>query len=312
MADRPSRTSVWAAAARAVGEREPAPCAPNPDWLAEKLIGADEVALLGDHPLGPALSEPYAEAIKIPEVLGGVRLLMARTRFIDSRLEAAASDGLEQLVLMGAGFDSRAYRLAALLQNAKIFEVDRPATQDVKRQRVREAIGEPPANLTYVPVDFREGTLDAALLHAGYAHQHRTFFIWEGVTMYLPADAVHETLRWVAGSAARGSSVVFDYTYDGVIQAGKKIDVDKLPERMKQALERFRRLTAGEPWIFGLPDRDEQGFLHGLGLELRKVMGMNSAEAIERYLTRSDGSIVGSVPPTEQQTYLILEAGVPG
>ena len=90
-----------------------------------------------------------------------------------------------------------------------------------------------------------------------------------------------------------------------------KVDLDKVPEAAKQALLRFRRLTAGEPWIFGLPDKDERGFLSSLGLELRKVMGMNSAEAVEKYLTRADGSIFGLMPATEQQGYLILEAAVP-
>jgi hypothetical protein len=88
------------------------------------------------------------------------------------------------------------------------------------------------------------------------------------------------------------------------------IDLEKLPEMAKQAVLRFRRLTAGEPWIFGLPDKGEEEFLRGVGLTPRKVLGMNSAESVEKYLTRQDGTIFASFPATEQQGYFILEAEV--
>jgi hypothetical protein len=75
-------------------------------------------------------------------------------------------------------------------------------------------------------------------------------------------------------------------------------------------MARFRSLTAGEPWLFGIPDRSEREFLNSVGMELRHVMGMNSREAVEKYLTRTDGSILGGWPATEQQAYFILEASV--
>src|SRR5262245_45229158 len=313
----PSRTSIWAAAARVLGAREPDPSVRNPDWLAEKLLGPEELALLGDHPLVAALTEPYADVIKKPEVFGAARILMPRTRFIDDRLSAAIHDGVAQLVILGAGFDSRAYRFADLLHDVRVFEVDHPDTQERKMRRVTEALGELPRHVTYLPVDFKTDSLRDALARAGYRSDRKTFAIWEGVTMYLPGDAVRDVLRWFAGNAAPGSTIIFDYTYDTVIRLFDSIDLETLDENAKQSLMRFRRLTAGEPWLFGLPDKGEQQFLRELGLELRKVMGMHSAEAIETYLTRADGSIVGASPifgsrPIERQGYLILEAGVPG
>ena len=177
-------------------------------------------------------------------------------------------------------------------------------------RRVREALGQPPANLTYVPVDFRHDKLGDALSNAGYRSDQKSFFIWEGVTMYLPEEAVKETLRWVAGNSAPGSAIVFDYTYETMIRMMGNIDLEKLPEMAKQAVLRFRRLTAGEPWIFGLPDKGEEEFLRGVGLTPRKVLGMNSAESVEKYLTRQDGTIFATFPATEQQGYFILEAEV--
>jgi methyltransferase (TIGR00027 family) len=246
------------------------------------------------------------------EAMTAARTLIPRTRFIDSRLQAAIRNGIGQLVILGAGFDSRGYRFADALQNVRVFEVDQPDTQNLKIRRVREAIGGAPANLSYIPIDFRHERLGDVLERAGYRKDQRTFFIWEGVTMYLPAEAVRETLQWIASNSAAESSIVFDYTYEAAIRMFATIDLDKVPEAARAIVQRFLRLTAGEPWIFGLPDRSEKEYLSGLGLELRKVMGMNSAEAVESYLTRADGSIFGLTPATEQQGYLILEAAVPG
>jgi len=299
------------AAARAIGAREPDSKIRNPDWLAERLVGPDELALLGDSPLVKAFSLPYEEAAKDLEVVGAVRTLLPRTHFIDARLEMAVQDGATQVVVLGAGFDSRAYRFVELLKGAGVFEVDQPGTQELKIRRVRDAIGEAPPNLTYVPVDFRQDSLGDALRNAGYRTDAKTFFIWEGVTMYLPEQAVLETLAWVARHSAPGSAVVFDYTYQSATKMMSNIDLEKLPDIAKQAVQRFRRLTAGEPWIFGLPDKGEEEFLRSLGLKVRKILGTNSAEAVEKYLRREDGTILGMFPATEQQGYLILEAEVP-
>lgn len=307
----PSRTAIWAAAARAIGAREPDPHVRNRDGLAERLIGPDELAILGDHPLVAALNQPTSASIINVAVLAPARLLITRTHFIDDMLESSIRDGVEQIVILGAGFDSRAYRFSELLQRARVFEVDRPDTQQTKIRRVRESVGEPPANLCYVPIDFRSQSLDEVLGSAGYRSDQRTFFIWEGVTMYLPDDAVRSTLRWIRDNAPPGSSIVFDYTYQSLVEMFGKVDVDSLPERMREGIMRFRSLTANEPWVFGLPDQGEKDFLNNLGWEVRHIMGMNSNEAVEKYLTRSNGSIFGFFPATPQQGYLILEAGLP-
>lgn len=306
-----SRTSVWVAVWRAFGAREPDESVRNPDGLAERLIGPDELALMPDDPVVEALRHPYENASQNPEVMAGPRMLTVRTRFIDERLESAITEGTGQVVILGAGFDTRAYRLRHLLQGVRVFEVDHPATQAVKIRRAREALGEAPENLSWVAVDFRQNDLGQKLMSAGYRPEEKSYFIWEGCTMYLPEDAVRGTLESIVGSATPGSGIVFDYAYEMFVRLLANPDAIPLPPQIKQALGRMRDRLGGEQWIFGIPAGNERDYLASVGLELRTVMGLNSTEAVETYLTRKDGSIVGVLPASPQQGYLILEAVVP-
>jgi methyltransferase (TIGR00027 family) len=148
-----SRTSLYVAAARAVGAREPDPSARNPDYLAEQLVG-DPSEFDVDHPAIRALGLDCDVAMQDPEVVTIGRMMTVRTRFLDEAMERAIGAGTTQVLILGAGFDSRAYRCRELLAGANVFEVDRPATQALKRQRVDGLPGGPPANLTYyVPID---------------------------------------------------------------------------------------------------------------------------------------------------------------
>jgi methyltransferase (TIGR00027 family) len=243
-------------------------------------------------------------------------MMIIRTRFIEERLGAAIRDGVSQVVILGAGFDTRAYRLTELLKTARVLEVDQPSTQEYKKRRIREAGIEIPSNLTYVPIDFRHDKLGEVLAAAGYDPSQRTFFIWEGVTMYLPEEAVEETLRWVAAQAP-GSTIIFDFVGAMVIKFMSTADLSMFPEAAKKAIERLRRLTAGEPWIFGIPDPGEREFLGKLGLELRETLPLGGPESLRRYLTRSDGTPYIPIPPPQQQYqaqrggYSLAEAVVP-
>src|SRR5689334_11027033 len=143
----PSRTSIMVAAGRAIGAREPDPSVRNPDSMAEIFLGPEVRALQIDHPALQALDKDYEEAMKDLEVVGTVRMMMIRTRFIEERLEHAIRNGATQVVILGAGFDTRAYRLLHLLKNVRVFEVDRPVTQALKRRRAAEVAGGIPANL---------------------------------------------------------------------------------------------------------------------------------------------------------------------
>lgn len=310
---KPSRTSIYVAAARALGAREPDPAVRNPDFLAARLLG-DPAALDVDLPVVQALAKTYEEAIADPEVLGTVTMMIVRTRYIEDALRRAIQGGATQVVILGAGFDTRAYRLRDLLANVRVFEVDRPRTQEIKKQRIAAVVGAPPPNLTYVPVDFQHESLAEVLARHGYDPARKTFLIWEGVTMYLPAEAARSTLRFL-GSRAPGSTVVFDYVNQGLIDMIARIDMATVPEIARGFVQRFLNLTRDEPWIFGLPDDAEREFLRPFGLEVLELLPLNGAELVKRYLTRADGTTVGNIPreapPNAGVIYRIIEATVP-
>jgi len=287
-----SRTSIYTAAGRAIGAREPDPSVRNPDYLAEKLIG-DPSALNITHASVKALSLSYDEAMKDVEVVSTVRMMLVRTRFIDEALERAVAGGAAHVVILGAGFDSHAYRCQELLTNVRVFEVDRPATQELKQERVREALGGPPANLTYVPIDIQHEDLADVLRRHGHDQSLRTFFIMEGVTMYVPEEGLRATLRYVAGHPA-GSAIVFDFMYRPMVDMLRNIDWAKVPDSFKPYVQRFLDLIKDEPWVFGMPVGAEKTFLNECGLELREAMTIGGPESIARYATKADGTQIGA------------------
>ena len=210
-----SKTAIWVAAARAVGVQEPDPTVRNPDHLAEALLG-DPSQLELDHPVVDALSSRYEDAMRDMEIAGFVRAMTERTRFIDEALERAIGAGATQVLIPGAGFDSHAYRSRELLAPARVFEVDRPAMLAFKRSRVGAALGGPPANVTYVPIDLEREAMPMALARHGYDTSQRTFVIMEGLTMYVPEEALRATFRFVA-SHTPGSSVVFHFATPAMV-----------------------------------------------------------------------------------------------
>ena len=140
-----------------------------------------------------------------------MRIFIAvRTRFAEDALAAAVKRGVRQLVVLGAGLDTYAYR-GACRDRLRIFEVDHPATQAWKRQRLADAAIPLPTGLTFAPIDFERETLAGGLAAAGFNPAEQTFFTWLGVVPYLTEEAVWSTLAFIA-SLPNGAHVVFDYS----------------------------------------------------------------------------------------------------
>ena len=196
---------------------------------------------------------------------------VARTRLIDDTLAAALADGITQLVLLGAGFDSRAWRLPALEQ-ARVIEVDRPETQQAKVAALRRA-GRPLDRARFAPVDFEHDDLAAAVRAAGLDQGQPAVFVWEGVTNYLTAGAVDRTLGVIRELAAPGSLLLFTYVHQGVIDGSAHF-----PEAGRWTRSVAR---AGEPWTFGLVPGALPGYLAARGFTLR--WDVSTAEAGDRY-----------------------------
>jgi len=177
---------------------------------------------------------------------------VVRTRYIDDYLQACISDGVEQVVILGAGNDSRAYRFKAL-EGIKVFEVDHAPTQKRKMANVKRLFGDPPRWVTYVPIDFEKENLAEKLLASGYKRDSLTLFIWEGVTMYLTAEAVDRTLSFVAENSGRGSSIIFNYFHRSVVDGTCRL-------RWAKKLRR-RCQMVGEPLTFGIEAESIEEFL---------------------------------------------------
>jgi methyltransferase (TIGR00027 family) len=190
------------------------------DFAADQLYTPEEHAqfdanlaasLSGYAPEVAAVTSDPAKALAwvMQSMHGPVTL--SRSRFTEDRLEEAVRQGVEQYVILGAGFDTFAFREPDLMARLQVFEVDHPVTQAMKRQRIDMAGWEIPARLHFVPVDFARDSLTDALMNAGYDAQKLSFWSWLGVTYYLTREVIFDTLTAIARIAAGGSSLVFDY-----------------------------------------------------------------------------------------------------
>jgi methyltransferase (TIGR00027 family) len=193
-------------------------------------------------------------------------MVAARCEFLDQAMIDHAHGGA-QVVILGAGFDTRAYGLLED-RDVTIFEVDQPGTQAVKRAAIEKA-GLDASQVTFVSCDFnRQGWLDALVEH-GFDLEKRTFILWEAVTMYLEAHAIESTLRSVA-TLPPESRIAFDF-----------VSREWLEDTFAGKMARWAvRATYGEAFIFGFPvtpDRPEGvgNYLeeHGLALESSASFG---------------------------------------
>src|SRR5262245_15466220 len=191
--------------------------------------------------------------------------VVVRTRYIDDLLGAALRRGMDQVVIFGAGFDCRAYRIRGI-ERTRVFEVDHPLTQGHKQAVMRRRLGALPPHVAMIAIDFNTHTLDTVLPNAGYRREAQTFFICEGVTHYLSAAAVDTLLRYVARNAAVGSQMVLTYIHRAALGgSGERF------AGAAQTLAAVRR--AGEPYTFGFDPAELPQFLAARGLSLIEDVG---------------------------------------
>jgi methyltransferase (TIGR00027 family) len=183
---------------------------------------------------------------------------IARTKLIDDAWQHALREDIRQIVILGAGFDCRAYRLAAS-SRATVFEVDHPATQALKMERLARILPETPANVHFAAIDFDRQSLPDVLAANGFDQKAPSLFLWEGVTHYLSKEAVDAVLRFVGACAPR-SRIAFTYVHSGVLDGSVEF----------LGGERIRRDVAElcEPWKFGFDPADLPTYLRRRHLEL--------------------------------------------
>lgn len=265
----PSRTAETTTLVRSGETMKPAGVRLFSDPYAIRFISPELLAWFAAHP------KELQEIIREEErrFPGMNSAIVARTRYIDDVIDKCLDNGLEQLVIMGAGFDARAHRIPGLCTGIRVFELDRPDTQAVKQSRVREIFGHPAGNVNYVPADFRTNDWQDELVHHGYDPAKRSLFILEGLCMYLPPETVDTILGFVKNHAGPASSIVFDYPDLSLVD---DTDDSTIARNFRNRVEQL-----GEPLRFGIAAGSAGAFLKKRGFG--SVTILSPADANNRY-----------------------------
>lgn len=202
---RPSNTAEEVALIRIVESKKPKSERICYDPLAIRFISSETLKLLHN-------PEKAQEMKKEKDVLfrGVANSIAARVRYFDDFVLKSLNDSFQQLVILGAGYDTRAYRMEGI-EKVKVFEVDHPSTQKVKIEKIKEIFGSTPHNVKYVPVDFETETMTRKLLDSGYDISKKTLFILEGLIYYIPPDAIDDILSFIQKNSGKRSTILFDY-----------------------------------------------------------------------------------------------------
>ena len=222
-------------------------------------------------PIAPLLAGPVAldrrtDALRLHVVL--------RTRFAEDRLRAAVERGVEQFVVLGAGFETFAYRQPLWTKSLRIFEVDQTATQTAKRERLAQAGLPIPPNLRFVSLDLTAGPLVSGLTAHGFEPSRAAFFSWLGVTMYLPRPSVDAVFRAIAGCAP-GSEVAFSFA----------------PARAAATSAQLRSAAAGERWQTFMQPAELGTTLSAFGFSAVEFLTPERAARAYGLDARSDGLV---------------------
>jgi methyltransferase (TIGR00027 family) len=261
--DQPSATAMTAAFCRALAAEDEREEIKGPDYLAGLFLTEE-----GRKPLHSYASRQWAIHNLVTSPLYGY--FIARTAFIDGILRKSLSEETPQIVLLGAGYDTRAYRFRESLGKTRIFELDTSATQKRKRDALRGAKIDIPQQVSFVSINFEVENLEDVLGKAGFDNTAKTLFIWEGVTYNLAEDIVKHILRFVKTHSPRGSTICFDYL-----------------------TERLDSVNAAEPFQFWIGSHDLVQLLAELGFDI--VEHVDSREMGKRFLTLHDGSLAERV-----------------
>lgn len=277
---RSSATAQWTALVRAL-ELERAP--------AERIV-SDQYARLFLTPGYRGLYEslrrgaPLVHLIERRELAGIATFVLLRHRFIDQHLHQSLTEGAEQVVVLGAGYDSRAYRFADELHGRPVHEVD---LAPLSRRKAAIVASHPETfggnRIRRVEIDFRTESLADRLLDSGFSVGVRTFVVWEGVSMYLTRLDVSATLATLRTVCGPGSILAMDF-WQG-----------------PQSLDQVRRVATaafgliGEPVTFGVAPGEVATFLDRHGVDV--IDRAESAELADRYSTAGR--------PSEKSVYVV-------
>lgn len=269
-----SRTALGAAICRMIEQYQLEEIRLFDDPVAKELVG-DLIKFLMQFAGMRNLTVQQTDAVA--KGIYGVQV--CRTRFIDDVVKAAISQGIEQLVILGAGYDTRPYRLPQI-ESVKVFEVDLPAVQEDKKKKLQKHLGHLPDHVTFISIDFDTQTLEAAFSGSTVNPGKSAIFVWEGVTQYISEGAVRQTLASV-GKSAPGGIIVFTYVLKSIIE--RRSDIPDADHMMDVVAKQ-------SPWVFGLEPSEISDFLKPYHLSLSADVG--NADYQEKYLKPMERDLV--------------------
>ena len=238
------------------------------DPLAKMFIRPELIAKLLSLP-EEKLEKQRAE---VEQVLPGHRnSILTRVRYFDDYIQGKIADGMSQFVIIGAGYDSRPYRLEGM-DEVKVFEIDLEETQAIKKSIIQKTLGKLPSHVSYLPLDITAGDLYSSLVKSGFDGSKAGLFAIEGLLCYLSSEIVLRLLRNIVQNAAPGSVILFDTIPQSLIDGTNPSPV---AERLRQHV-----MNMGEPFLFGIRDGKEEQYLTDLGFS-------NARAVIDReYMSR--------------------------
>ncbi|HWQ47400.1 MAG TPA: class I SAM-dependent methyltransferase [Methanosarcina sp.] len=219
------------------------------DPYAVYFVNPETLAFAASNPEKTKEMSEYYERL-FPGLGNSIR---ARVRYFDDFVKKSIDGGFRQLVILGAGYDTRAYRIEGLKGKIRVFEVDHPDTQSVKIEKIKKIFGALPGHVTYVPVDFETEALGERLVAQGYDRSLKTLFLMEGLVMYIPPEAVDKTLSFIVRNSGKGSAILFDYYPESLVDGSCELEVEK---NIHNYL-----VQIGEPLKFGLKEGMVEPFL---------------------------------------------------
>jgi methyltransferase (TIGR00027 family) len=243
----------------------------NDPYADKFVIGSGVIKLMG-HRLNVWLSTKLAP--------GFHEHLISRTRFIDDLIEKSAKEGIEQYVILGAGYDSRANRLN-LPPSLKIFEVDQPEVSDIKLSKLPKDLPNL-ENITYVNVDFSYQSLSEQLLTAGFDQTKSTIFTLEGVSQYITKEAVSSTIQELSSITKDARSIFFMSYVDELLNKDPAACFGKgYPNPLKKA-NLIQNLSAkvGEPWISFYSAEEVESILEGNGYSMKENVTLEDLNSL--------------------------------
>ena len=276
-----SRTAGWTCVSRAASSLESDSHYRSNDHIALLLVPTFLKLLLHI----PLFRRFFSQVIA-PK--GIYEYTIARTRYIDAVFKEVFAERFDQILIFGAGFDTRALRFQTESGDTKIFELDVPITQKAKLDQYAKRGLSIPANVEFIPIDFDKESLSEKLEKAEFGRGGRSLFVLEGLLMYLQPESVDETFKIIEGFVGKGSEVVFDYVRASVLrQEGSYYGEREIVKSVSKA---------GEQWYFGIEEGEIEGFLKKYGL---RVSEHKDAQELEQmYFTDVSGEIVGRINGT--------------